>query len=143
MQPYIFISLFIAFLWGLHPIVIKRLLEKFNYFTILFFTNTVMFTCVLLLCYSNTSSFIDDLSIIDTQDLLTLMIVPIFTAFIGNYLYYNVLKTHESSIVSALVYSAPVFTLILAHLFTNERLTLHSILGILMVSVGVILISLH
>uniref|UniRef100_A0A6C0D563 EamA domain-containing protein n=1 Tax=viral metagenome TaxID=1070528 RepID=A0A6C0D563_9ZZZZ len=82
-----------------------------------------------------------DLSIINTQDIAILTIMPIFVAFIGNYLYYTMLKTHESSIVSALVYSAPIFTLILAHLFTNERLTMYGIIGILMVTGGILLIS--
>lgn len=141
MKPYILVSLFVAFLWGLNPIVVKLLLGKFHYYTILFFTNTIMLTCVLLLCYFNKSIFMHDLSIINTQDIAILTIMPIFVAFIGNYLYYTMLKTHESSIVSALVYSAPIFTLILAHLFTNERLTMYGIIGILMVTGGILLIS--
>jgi len=143
MKPYILVSLFVAFLWGSNPIVIKLLLGKFHYYTILFFTNSIMFTCVLLLCYSNKSLFLHDLSTINARDIAILTIMPIFVAFIGNYLYYTMLKTHESSIISALVYSAPIFTLIIAYLFTNERLTKYGIIGILMVSIGIIMISLN
>ena len=143
MKPFIIVSLFVAFLWGLNSIVIKRLLSKFNYYTILFFTYSIMFICVLLLCYSNKTAFMNDLHAVNKQDIAILTIVPIFVVFIGNYLYYTMLKTHESSIISALVYSAPIFTLILAHIFTNERLTKYGMIGVLMVSIGIIMISMN
>jgi drug/metabolite transporter (DMT)-like permease len=56
-------------------------------------------------------------------------------------MYYYILKNHESSIISALVYSSPVFTLIIAYIFLKERLDIYGISGIFLMILGVILVS--
>jgi drug/metabolite transporter (DMT)-like permease len=61
--------------------------------------------------------------------------------FLANMMYYYILKNHESSIISALVYSSPVFTLIIAYIFLKERLDIYGISGIFLMILGVILVS--
>ncbi len=56
-------------------------------------------------------------------------------------MYYYILKNHESSIISALIYSSPVFTLIIAYIFLKERLDIYGISGIFFMILGVILVS--
>jgi drug/metabolite transporter (DMT)-like permease len=56
-------------------------------------------------------------------------------------MYYYILKNHESSIISALVYSSHVFTLIIAYIFLKERLDIYGISGIFLMILGVILVS--
>lgn len=56
-------------------------------------------------------------------------------------MYYYILKDHETSIISALIYSSPVFTLVIAYLFLKERLDIYGFSGILAIIVGVILVS--
>jgi drug/metabolite transporter (DMT)-like permease len=84
-----------------------------------------------------------DINIITAKELAILILLPIVALFFANYLYYNLLKHHESSLVVALVCSSPIFTLLLAYLFMNERLTKYGIVGVIMVSGGVGLISLN
>ena len=50
-------------------------------------------------------------------------------------------RKHESSLVSALIYSCPVFTLILANVYLSEKIDNYGIMGILFVVFGVGLIS--
>jgi len=77
------------------------------------------------------------------MDIGILIMLPIFTVFLANVLYYNVLKNHESSIISALIYSSPVFTLIIAYLFLKERLDIYGLSGVLAIILGVILIAMN
>ena len=70
-----------------------------------------------------------------------LVALSIFTAFLANIMYYYILKDHELSIISALIYSSPVFTLVIAYLFLKERLDIYGFSGIMAIIVGVILIS--
>jgi drug/metabolite transporter (DMT)-like permease len=51
------------------------------------------------------------------------------------------LKKHDSYIISALIYSSPIFTLLLACLFLNEQITYYGLLGVLFIVVGVGFIS--
>lgn len=143
MKTYIVLGLLIAFLWGLTPITLKSLQTKLNYFTIMFFSSMIYFICVLLLCFFYRNEFMQDINSIKAKELAILILLPIVALFFANYLYYNLLKSHESSLVVALVCSSPIFTLLLAYLFMNERLTKYGIAGVIMVSGGVGLISLN
>jgi drug/metabolite transporter (DMT)-like permease len=82
-----------------------------------------------------------DLKKITFRDAVILVCLPIFTVFVANIIYYYILKKHESSLVSAITYSSPAFTLILAYLFLNERLDIYGLSGIFAIIAGVILIS--
>jgi len=55
-------------------------------------------------------------------------------------IYFYILKDHESSIISALIYTCPVFTVILSYLFLKERLTIYKLVGIVFVVFGVTLL---
>jgi len=84
-----------------------------------------------------------DWLIMTPMDIGILILLPIFTVFLANILYYNILKTHESSIISALIYSSPVFTLIIAYLFLKERLDIYGLSGVCAIILGVILIAMN
>jgi len=87
------------------------------------------------------NDILTDLKKITFRDAVILVCLPIFTVFISNLIYYFILKKHESSLVSALTYSSPAFTLILAYLYLNERLDIYGLSGIFAIIAGVILIS--
>jgi uncharacterized membrane protein len=56
-------------------------------------------------------------------------------------IYYDILKHHESSLISSITCCAPLFTLFIAYLFLEERIKIQGILGIILIVIGVILIS--
>lgn len=138
---YIYISLFVAFLWGIHPILNKILLGKFNVPTVLVLSNFVYFLAVLIFIYVNYSEIAKDIKKVNSKDILIIFAVSLVAGFLANFLYYYVLKSHESSLVSALVFSSPIFTLIVAHFFMKEQLNGFGILGILLIVLGVVFIA--
>ena len=99
-----------------------------------------VFLIVILSIYLKNDLLID-LKKITFRDTVILVCLPIFTVFIANIIYYYILKKHESSLVSAITYSSPAFTLVLAYLFLNERLDIYGLSGIFAIIAGVILIS--
>ena len=76
-----------------------------------------------------------------TRDLLIILAIGLFSGFLGNVLYLQVLKDNNTSIISALIYSSPVFTLIISYLFLKERLNMYGLLGVITIIIGVILVS--
>lgn len=138
---YIYVALFVAFLWGIHPILNKILLGKFGVPTVLVLSHFVYFLAVLIFIYLNYSEIAKDIKKVNSQDILILISVSLGAGFFANLLYYYVLKSHESSLVSALVFSSPIFTLIVAHFFMKEELTSFGVLGILLIALGVICIA--
>jgi len=138
---YIYVALFVAFLWGIHPVLNKILLGKFSVPTVLVLSHFVYFLAVLVFIYINYIEISKDIKKINSQDILILIVVSLGAGFFANLLYYYVLKSHESSLVSALVFSSPIFTLIVAYFFMKEELNTFGILGILLIVLGVICIA--
>jgi drug/metabolite transporter (DMT)-like permease len=75
------------------------------------------------------------------RDSATLIGLAFFAVFFANSLYYYVLKENSSSITSALIFSAPAFTLVLSYLLLKEKLNLNGLLGVISIIIGVIFIS--
>jgi drug/metabolite transporter (DMT)-like permease len=139
--PYIWIALVVAFLWGVHPIIGKQVLNKFGIISTLTFTSLFYFLATLFLASMNSKEVIQDFQRINRHDILLLFSMSVLCTFFATILYYFVLKSHESSIVSALVYSSPIFTLIVAYFLLREKLNGFGIMGILLIVAGVISIA--
>jgi len=84
-----------------------------------------------------------DINNISKTDIIVILFSSGIAAFFGNVLYFSILKNHESSIISALIFSSPIFTLIFAYLFLKERINTIGIVGILFIVTGVICISMN
>jgi drug/metabolite transporter (DMT)-like permease len=141
MQFYIAIALAISFLWGVQPVIHKHLLKKFTPITLMLVSSIVYFALLIVTSVIKNKEVIADFEKMTAKDLGILVALSIFTAFLANIMYYYILKDHESSIISALIYSSPVFTLAIAYLFLKERLDIYGFSGIMAIIVGVILIS--
>ena len=139
----VFVALFIAFLWGIQPVVHKHLLGKYKYITIMLISVIVYFFLVVSLALTMSKDIKNDIRRMPIRDLLILAILSLFTIFIANMLYYYVLKNHSSSIVASLIYAAPAFTLIFAYIFLKERLTTYGVLGVIVMVIGIILIMVN
>ena len=140
MQLYIFLALLISFFWGVQPVIYKHLLQKYNSITVMLFSSIVYFTLIVGVSFMRKKELFEDVRKITTTDLSYLVGIPVFTIFIANMIYFYILKDHDSSIISALIYTCPVFTVILSYLFLKERFTIYKLGGILFIVFGVILV---
>jgi hypothetical protein len=141
MDNYILLALVISLLWGISPVIHKHLLNKYNWITIMLSSSLVYFILVIIISLLKRKEIIADLMKISVRDAFVLISLPLFTVFIAQIIYYYILKEHESSIISALISSSPVFTLIISYLFLKERLDIYGISGIFAIITGVVLIS--
>ena len=80
---------------------------------------------------------------ITKKDIIIIVLTSAIATFMANVLYYTILKNHESSLISALIYSSPIFTLILAYIFLKERINTIGIFGILFIVLGIICIAMN
>ncbi len=87
------------------------------FYTIMTFTSIIYTFLIIIYSTSNKHIIIKDIKNITYTNALILIFSTAIAAFGANVLYYNILKNHESSIISALIYSSPIFTLILAYFF--------------------------
>ena len=142
---FILLALFIAFLWGIQPVIHKYLLKRVNSITIMLISSIVYLIALLIkISFSQTYNlFLGDIGKLTARDFLIICVTSLFTVFLANMIYYYILKDNETSIIVSLIYSAPVFTLLLSYLFLKEKIDLLGIIGILLIILGVGCVSLN
>jgi drug/metabolite transporter (DMT)-like permease len=138
---YILIAIFVAFLWGLAPILLKRLVAKFDKMTILVLDGFLYFFFLLFIGYKYYDKIVKDIPKIDGFDISLMFLTAVITGLLGNLIYMFLLEGHDSYIITALVSISPFFTLILAYYFTTENITMWGAMGTVLIVSGILMIS--
>jgi len=144
MNPFI-VSVFIAFLWGVTPVIHKYVLKtNVNPYTIMTIGSVAYLIILSIFVYVNQNVIMKDIKTMDWNVILILGAVSIFAGFFANLLYYDVLKNAKNSyIMTTVMYSSPIFTFILATLFLKESFSMYSILGVFLTFSGIALLGMH
>jgi len=141
METYILVALLIALIWGISPIMYKHLLDRYHATSIIVFVSIVYMICVFIMgCYNHKEVF-DDYSRIDINDIGWIILVSSLGLFLANFLQVTVLKDNDPTIVSPIIYSCPLFTLLLAYMLFNTTINFPCLLGVVLIVSGVLCIS--
>jgi drug/metabolite transporter (DMT)-like permease len=138
---YIILAIAVAFLWGAAPVILKRLVAKFDKMTILVLDGIMYFAVLMLIAYRYSDTIAKDLPKINAFDTFLMFFTAVVTGLAANAVYMMLLEGHDSYIVTALVSVSPFFTLIMAYLFTKEKITLWGIFGTVLIVLGILMIS--
>lgn len=142
-SQYVMVAIFIAFLWGVLPIIHKFLLRKYDKLTIMILFAFTYFICILGLITTTHKQLLRDLSKITVQDSLIICITSAITGFLANLIYYYVISKHESYIVEALISCSPLFTLGFAYFLLEEEINFIGVVGVFLITLGVVCISIN
>jgi len=140
-MKYLLEALLISFSWGSLNVANKYVLQYLDSSTVFVLNGIVYFLLLIGFWFYNKKVIDHDIKNITSFQSFCIIISSSLFLFFPSVLYYYYLKRTKSSIFSAIAYSSPVFTLILAYLFLNERIKATSILGILLITFGICLIS--
>jgi drug/metabolite transporter (DMT)-like permease len=140
---YVLLALLVAFLWGAAVNIHKTLLDKMDHVVVMLVGGFFYFSAVLIYSYLNRYTVMKDWTKLNTYTISLIAINSILSGFLAGLIYFYVLKKSDSYIVSALVYSSPVFTLLIAYFVLRERVTWRGFLGVLLITVGIIMIALN
>jgi len=134
-------SLLVAFFWACAALIQKYVLKTVKSNTILFIGSvaTILFTGIY--CLYHKDSIIDDFSNLNMTLILWICVATFFSVIIANILYLELLKEHNTAIVTALAYSSPILVLLISMILFKEKLTLYSGIGVLFVVAGTILVA--
>ncbi len=143
MNTLLILSLIVAFLWAIPPILQKQLLSKYSKHTVFVVTVLTFATFVLLYGMHHKETLTNDIERLATnhKDLGTIVFIAFVCNFLASLLYYELIKHNSAHTVTSLTYSSPIFTIILAYIFLKEPLDTNSIIGAILVVSGVLVIS--
>lgn len=137
----LFYSMIVSLFWGISPVLYKMMMTKMDT-KITFIINNIFFTLAVI---GYTIYYWDDvktdIKTISVHDTIAVGAISIILSFIPNVIYYNLLNQHDSHIVSALVNSAPIFTVGISYLLLRENVTKYGILGVILIIFGVACLS--
>lgn len=132
-------ALFVAFLWGISPIIHKNLLVNLNHLTIIVIGGFIYTLVLIVIATKNWHIIKPNL----TKDLTLkhfglIAFTTLVAGFLANYIYLRILKNNNSYFISALIYTSPVFTLLTVALLKSEKITIYAVIGILLITFGII-----
>jgi drug/metabolite transporter (DMT)-like permease len=131
----------VSLFWGISPILYKMMMSKVDT-KLTFIINNIFFTLGVI---GYTIYYWDqiktDVQKVSLQDTLSIGAIALILSFIPNIIYYNLINDHDSYIVSALVNSAPIFTVGISYFFLRENISKYGILGVIMIIGGVMCLS--
>ena len=134
-------SFIVAFFWACAALIQKYVLKTVKSNTILFISSVATILFAGLYCLYHKESIIDDFSNLNITLILWICVATFFSVIIANILYLELLKEHNSSIVTALTYSSPVLVLLISMILFKEKITLYSGIGVILVVCGTILVG--
>ena len=143
MENYVLVALLISLIWGTSPLIYKHLVSQYNPVSIIIFSGLVYAICVLVFGCFHMNILITDYNRMSRSDMWWIALTAIFAVFIANVLQITVLNDANASVVSPIIYTCPLFTLLLAYMFFNVEPNRYSVLGVLLIVLGVSCISMY
>lgn len=143
MYEVVITSLTVAFLFGIAPITHKFLFGRHPIAkeTMIISGAFFYFLCASIYFCVNRKVVIKDIKSLPSSTIAIMALSAIFSGFLANYLYFKAIQHNSSYIVSALIFSSPMFTFILAYFLLKEDINFKSGLGVVCIILGVILLA--
>jgi len=138
---FIIITLVIAFLWGLQPLVQKSLLKDLSSHSVLLVSNIIFSVCLVVYSYFYREVILEDFKKLESHHWKLLLFSAIICSFLTSITYFELIKNHKSSIIMALTYSAPVFTVLLGEIFLHENVHTNAMIGVYITALGLAIMS--
>jgi drug/metabolite transporter (DMT)-like permease len=139
----ILLALFVAFLWGSTPILM-RYCSKTLHFTTVMAISGLFYICFLgMLIYYQRKTILDDIkSNITLKTAFYMMCSAFMGIFLANLLFHQLIASNEVYI-TALAYTAPLFSVLIAYLLLGESICFRQIIGILLIAIGIAFVIVH
>lgn len=118
----IIIGLFIAILWGLHPILYKQILTDLSPKTTMLISNLIYTICLLIYSYIYRDEIKKDFKTISKEHMKLFFVGVFICSFAATILYYYILSQNKSSLVVLSTSLSPLFGIIFAKLILNETI---------------------
>jgi len=133
--------MFIALLWGVSPIAHKTMIGKIDT-KMVFILNSMFYTlCIIGYTIYYWKHLKTEVPKLTSKDIYTVGGISIIMSFIPNILYFYLLKHHDSYLVSALVNSAPIFTVLVSYFLLKNPISNYGIFGVILIIGGIICLS--
>jgi transporter family protein len=138
-----FFAFIIAFIWGLSPVLVKYLIKNNNiptYIIILIQSIIYAIASILYIIIYKIDYIYNDINI-HKKHIPLLALISLLSVYIANVLYiYIISKGISINIISIIISLYPIITFIFAYFILNETITINTLMGFLLIIMGLIII---
>lgn len=128
----------IAIIWGITPVIYKIILNDLSYHTVLIFSALTFFIASIFYTFIYYKEISSDIKIYPHK-LLYIALYAFIGLFIANILYYYTIKHNDNiAIITTITALYPLITLILSYYILYEDISVHNIIGILLIIIGIV-----
>lgn len=114
------IGILIALLWGIRPVLQKKILTDISPETVMIVGGTLYFIFICVYAYFNKDKVFNELTKIDNQQQKILLLISI-AGFFASVLYYNALSKESSAKVVTITSIWPIFAILFGTIILNEK----------------------
>lgn len=114
------IGILIALLWGIRPVLQKKILNDISPETVMIIGGTLYFIFICIYAYFNKDKVFNELTKIDNQQQKILLLISI-AGFVASVLYYNALSKESSAKVVTITSIWPIFAILFGTIILNEK----------------------
>lgn len=114
------IGILIALLWGIRPVLQKKILNDISPETVMIIGGTLYFIFICIYAYFNKDKVFNELTKIDNQQQKILLLISI-AGFFASVLYYNALSKESSAKVVTITSIWPIFAILFGTIILNEK----------------------
>ena len=133
------LALFVASIWGITPIFEKLSLLRASPLTVI--TLRFMFTTTCIIVVSLATGRYREISSVDGKTLLWIVLAGFLGGIVGLFIYFVALKQDLTSRIIPIAATFPLFTALYAFIFLHETLSIHRIIGIVLIVLGLIFVN--
>ena len=115
-----FVCILIALLWGIRPVLQKKVLNDISPETVMVIGATLYFIIVCIYMYFNKDKVLDEIYKLNDEQKKILLIIST-VGFFASVLYYNALSKESSSKVVTITSIWPIFAILFGTIILNEK----------------------
>ncbi len=127
------------FLWAAYTIAGKKIMEKYDPFLIVAYVNIL--GGLLLLPVSLVENSFSQLFTLNLEEWSAILFLAVTCSLVGYFIWFYVMKQVEAAIVSSFLFAEPLITALFAITFVGEEITVLTIVGGVLIFVGVYMVT--
>ena len=142
MSPFFYFAVsIIVILFGSQSVVQKWLIKELPYTMVIFLSSLLYCLAVFTYGFIHKDVIVNNISKLRKEHVLGLIFTGIIAGFVANLLFYKLLSTTNTAVLTTFTKLSPIVTALIAFYWLKEPLTPQMLIGIVVVMFGLVLIT--
>jgi drug/metabolite transporter (DMT)-like permease len=133
------ILLFTPLMWAAYTLLGKKIMERYSAFLVVAYVNILGGLC--LVPFSLAEGSFGGIFTLNVQEWSAIVYLAFTCSLMAYFIWFYVMKRVRAAVASAFLFGEPPITVMFATIFVGEEITLSTIVGGLLIFVGVYLVS--